>query len=427
MGKYLFILINLIGYVYYSYIQGDDVVITVEAPTEVVAGTDFTVRVTIAKTKDIERFARFYQELPIGLTAEEDETQNAIFSFKNQQAKFIWMPGALPEVDTFSITYKVHVDITLSGKVVIPGQFVYIKNNERAEIKVDPIEVTILNTSAVGDSNLVSENMGKTSTTVTTASGTTTNTLNTKRAIEITGNEAKVSIVLYKKGVNNTFAKVEEKIPDGMEAVSVDNAGALFTFDNQTAKYLWENLPEGDSLIVSYKLKKKDGSAVTNQDLAFVGQFSYLDGNKTINREIKPDKKYQAPLVADNTKTTTAEQDNVTQSENNKEVDTQQEQQTQVTSTVSYKVQICALKEKRRSVRYLQKVCHLNEAISLEDNEGWKKYTIGNFLVYKEARDRRVSLWKTTPVKDAFVSAYNNGNRITVQEALMIANQKWIQ
>ena len=427
MGKYLFILINLIGYVYYSYIQGDDVVITVEAPTEVVAGTDFTVRVTIAKTKDIERFARFYQELPIGLTAEEDETQNAIFYFKNQQAKFIWMPGALPEVDTFSITYKVHVDITLSGKIVIPGQFVYIKNNERAEIKVDPIEVTILNTSAVGDSNLVSEDMGKTSTTVTTASGTTTNTLNTKRAIEITGNEAKVSIVLYKKGVNNTFAKVEEKIPDGMEAVSVDNAGALFTFDNQTAKYLWENLPEGDSLIVSYKLKKKDGSAVTNQDLAFVGQFSYLDGNKTINREIKPDKKYQAPLVADNTKTTTAEQDNVTQSENNKEVDTQQEQQAQVTSTVSYKVQICALKEKRRSVRYLQKVCHLNEAISLEDNEGWKKYTIGNFLVYKEARDRRVSLWKTTPVKDAFVSAYNNGNRITVQEALMIANQKWIQ
>lgn len=69
----------------------------------------------------------------------------------------------------------------------------------------------------------------------------------------------------------------------------------------------------------------------------------------------------------------------------------------------------------------------LNDKIAREMHEGWNKFTIGGYTTYKEARDKRNVVWNNHKITDAFVTAYNNGVRVTVQEALMISNQKWIQ
>ena len=69
----------------------------------------------------------------------------------------------------------------------------------------------------------------------------------------------------------------------------------------------------------------------------------------------------------------------------------------------------------------------ISDEVLSETHEGWFKYTTGNYSEYKAARDRRVKLADNDVNTGPFVTAYNNGNRITVQEALMVANQKWVK
>ena len=57
----------------------------------------------------------------------------------------------------------------------------------------------------------------------------------------------------YKKDMNK-FAKIEEKIPEGFEARSMESADGLFTFKDGIAKYVWMNLPEDQGFKISYRL-----------------------------------------------------------------------------------------------------------------------------------------------------------------------------
>lgn len=94
---------------------------------------------------------------------------------------------------------------------------------------------------------------------------------------------------------------------------------------------------------------------------------------------------------------------------------------------VTYKVQVAASHKQLKNTKNFFAKRNINENISVEHIDNWYKYTINKFDTYANARNHRNTVWEQTPVKGAFVVAYKGNKRITVQEALMLTNQKWVK
>ena len=90
-----------------------------------------------------------------------------------------------------------------------------------------------------------------------------------------------------------------------------------------------------------------------------------------------------------------------------------------------YRVQILAA-HRVAGKKYFYNRHNYNGKFNIENHQGWIKYTTGEFNEYKNARNKRESL-QSHKFPGPFVTAYNRGNRITVQEALMISKQDWVQ
>ena len=58
-------------------------------------------------------------------------------------------------------------------------------------------------------------------------------------------------------------------------------------------------------------------------------------------------------------------------------------------------------------------------------HEGWHKYMTDDVETYSDAQSLRSEMWTTTAATDAFVTASLEGERISVQEALLLSNQTW--
>ena len=459
-----------------------DVTLNLNMPEMANAGNEFLVEITINKG-DVEGFARFQQELPVGFTAIARETANGDFRFEDQKIKIQWM--RVPYDREIVISYAVQVAPTVSGSFSFGGKFSYIQDNGVKVTEVPPASILIIaDETAAGTAE-------DANTTYTFQSINIKNIDCIRQKPYLNENNEVIVNLMVNKGDLEEFGKIQEQIPRGYKALSIKSKNSIFTFKNSIVKFLWMNMPKDEQFTVSYKLVPE--GEIPDQAFLITGTFSYAENErtKTINiaeRNVdlsefdgedliaqtttpeptdtqientelntdniaenqttqnttdsqtdiatitEPDNTLTTP---DYTNTVTDIADNTDSNDDNTDSnDDNTERQTigfnnivAITNIptpehgVGYRVQIAA-GHTLVGNNYFKKL-NITDEVQTEIHDGWHKYTIGNFGIYKDARDYRVYVWNNTPIHDAFVAAYNNGMRITVQEALMIGNQKW--
>jgi len=439
------------------------VTIRVDMPDVIEAGTEVTVNVTINKGK-VTGFARYRQDLPHGFTAVAINPANADFSFQDQKVRLVWL--RVPDDDIIEFSYKIVANERLTGRIDLNGRFSYIENNEYKSADQQPMLLAINPSPNVNPAMRVDiQEYAKIASIESMAASRGQTVALRQRPVWLEEEKIFLVTLLVNKDAIQKFAKIEEAVPVGYTAANIDSRGAIFTFANQEAKFIWMDLPTDPFFTVTYKLIPEEGVTPNQAAMRIDGLFTYMINERTFTSDVIERvetlaglsnaqvndilsgitiqaTELQPVLAAVTTPTPSPTQPATSTTRPTPPTVPSTPAPRQPTTTrplvatgddsdmlkpesgVYYRVQVAAGHRPVNTQRYFRSY-RLEYSVMREIHDGWFKYTVGSFTEYKDARDYRVHLGNTTKINDAFVTAYNDGKRITVQDALMALNQRW--
>jgi len=425
-------------YSIWSLWMDNGVTVSINVPENIKPGQTVIAEVIINKGT-VGGFAKLQMDVGQGLTIAEEDSKGAIFSFSGNTAKWIWT--ALPMESEFKVKFKLTANASASGNSSISAKFSYIVNNAKQVAEAPTKQITIgekspepitqpnpepPKTETTSPTPPTVDNTTNTTTNVavetttsvtsnespfTTSASTGTANIQMNRTIEsIAPNAWLIKISIQKDNVSG-FARYSDILPSGLKAQAEEKDGSSFFVDGSSIKFVWSKLPKKSNLNISYKLSGNLTTAVTLN-----GEFSYTENNQVMSKKLNNEIiQPTSNIAANNT-------NNPTLSENN--IQNVAESSTKAKETaVFFSVQLGAFLKSPVTASYFANKYKIKN-IKQEQHESYKKFYSGNFSEYKSARDYREEV-KTKGIQDAFVIAHKNYTRITVQEALMITNQKW--
>ncbi len=407
------------------FFQKGEVRIEHELPERIAPGEELEVSIRVHKG-DREQFAKLELELPKGLEVEAVEKSGASFSSKDGTAKFLWM--AMPKGGQFLVKYRLKANKGIEeGERTIRGEFRYLEGNKRKKVSLR--DKTILVQKSDGTS--VSDEEGQEG--KEQEKGDSSKTARDEEGVKVDRSIEKVEDRGFRveariqKGDLEDFAKLLDSIPEGFQAVPIKEKGSSFTFEGRKAKFVWMSMPRKSTLSVSYRLIPEEAEPGTYR---LPGSLSYLKDGSTVVEELDT-LEFQ---VKDPKKTADASSgEGEKGKEEKKEEGAKSSTEDSLTGDVpdpqkgiDFRVQICA-GHKDVPQDHFKEVYGYQGDYDIDQHKGWLKYLTGKFDAYKKARDKRVYFRKNFELPGPFVTAYNHGERITVQEALMITDQEWVQ
>lgn len=445
MIKYLFIIINSFGLFIYGLFAGDNgITVTSNIPANLVAGQEVTIELKVNKG-GMSGFAKLQLELPEGVTVKAADDKGANYNYNAGIAKWVW--PALPMESEIIISVTLFVEASATGTKFIASKYSYVENNVKQVVEMNPAEVNILPPGSDPGTPIVTNTPAKTDSSQVTTTNTTppvnnsaepSGNITVNRTISAgsTDNEFLITLKIKKDGTKG-FARYSDDISEGIIVKAAKTDGGSFSVADGKIKFVWVNVPEKDELEISYTI-----SGSTSNAVVLGGEYSYLEDNQS--------KKIRVPMetIAFQTKQVAVEEKKEPKSNDGRDPEivipaTVQSVEETVAKKLSesgmettiekkdgnmnYMVQVGAFSNANVTAQRLKRKFSISETIKSEMHEGYSKFMVGKHSEYKSARNQRETMKSVNGVKTAFVVAYNQGKRITVQEALMITNQKWFK
>ena len=473
MIKYLFILVNAFTVFIYSLFGGDNgITVSGNIPKTIIAGQEVPIEIKVTKGT-MSGFAKLQLELPEGLSLKELDNRGANYSFSDGIAKWVW--ASLPSENDIVIKATLVASSSASGAKTIGAKYSFVENNAKQVVEMVPIEITIeAAANATATQTTTPETTANTNTTAATETNTSVSNSNKEPAGNVTvvrtiskgTNDGEYIVNLkVKKGSTRGFARYSDDLKSGVIAKAISTDGSSFSVADGKVKFVWVSVLIKDELELSYSL-----TSTVSISMTLNGEYSYLEDNQskkylltpepleisltpavatnTTEPVITPTVAVVAPTetiavviptvavvaptetvaVATPTVAVVAPTETVavaTQTETPTNTNPVDETVAKKDGNVNYMVQIGAFTNGNVTASVLKQKFRISETVKSEMQGGFSKFMVGSHGEYKGAHDQRESIRNNNGVRGAFVVAYNQSKRITVQEALMISNQKW--
>ena len=448
MIKYLFILVNAFTVFIYSLFGGDNGInLSVNIPKTIIAGQEVPIEIKVTKGS-MSGFAKLQLELPEGLSLKELDNKGANYSYSDGIAKWVW--ASLPSENEIIVKATLVSASSASGAKTIGAKYSFVENNAKQVVEMVPFEITIeapanATTSQTSTpettANTNTEAAAETNTSVSNSNKEPAGNVTVVRTISKGTNDGEYIVNLkVKKGATRGFARYSDDLKSGVIAKAITTDGSSFSVADGKVKFVWVSVLIKDELELSYSL-----TSPTSIAMILKGEYSYLEDNQSKKYLLTPEplEINLAPAVATNTtepvttptvamvtptETVALETPTVavvTPTETPTNTNPVNETVAKNDGSVNYMVQIGAFTNGNVTASVLKQKFGISETVKSEMQGGFSKFMVGSHREYKGARDQRERIRNNNGVKSAFVVAYNLSKRITVQEALMISNQKW--
>jgi len=490
MVKPVLVGFNILLILLFGFFQKGNIEITHDLPNSLPPGGEAVVTVEVNKS-DVSGFAKYQITVAEGLSIEPVETAGSSFTFNNQKGKFIWMAlptskkftlkyrivagesanGAFHVASRFSYIYdseRKNYDLIDKDLIVGDGAAMASTDTPTENESVNPdnsdTQVSMIRTLTPSGLNHWKVNIsidkqnleGFARIEETIPEGYTAIDLQSSSAVFVSENE-KIKYIWYdipqksnisvsykllpviavegaQPEISGTFTYLqgddEIEIPvgkgtpgttdDGLVAENKDTTHAKVS-DLESENGGKPMLDGADIATASMASQKSD----EDEEVSEFENKNATSASLTENEEIAEVKPHESVTTKPEAATPTEKQSPASPSKSN--VNNNIVNVPAPETGITYRVQIAAGHNNLRKTEF-EKLYSFTEGYNLESIDGWLKYTTGSHQYYKEARhDRERISSQYEKFRGPFVTAYNDGERISVQEALMITNQQWLQ